>query len=77
MEIALIIVGGLTLMTFVAAGFDFLTKRRVRMEDETRQKVAELESQVADLKKRVESQSEQITSLDGDVTFVHRLLDKK
>ena len=46
MGIVLIIVGGLALMTLFAAGFDYLSKKRQRLDTETKKKVMELEKKV-------------------------------
>jgi hypothetical protein len=77
MEIALIIVGGLTLMTFFAAGFDYLTKRRKTVGQETIKKVAELEEKVAHLESVIDERNDKILHLEKDVSFVTKLLEDK
>ena len=49
MWIALIIVGGLTLMTIVAAGFDYLGKRKLKVSQEMEGRVAALEQKLEQL----------------------------
>jgi hypothetical protein len=46
MEIAMIIVGGLVLMTIFASGFDYLSKRRKGVDNVVKLKVEELENRV-------------------------------
>ncbi|MBN1798661.1 MAG: hypothetical protein JW822_08780 [Spirochaetales bacterium] len=77
MEIALIIAGGLVLMTFFAAGFDFLTKRRNKIDQETKTKVIELEKKIDILEAKIDERNEKIGQLEHDVLFVHKLLEKK
>jgi hypothetical protein len=77
MEIALIITGGLALMTLFASGFDYLTKRRNRLDAETKQKVQDLERKVAVLESQVQDKNERLAHLEENVTFVTKLIEKK
>jgi len=77
MGIALIIVGGLVLMTIFASGFDFLTKRRNKLDDETKKKVAELETKVLALEQLAKEKDDRIGQLENDFAFVNKLLEKK
>ena len=77
MEIALIIAGGLVLMTFFAAGFDFLTKRRNRLDNETKKKVIELENKFNRMEAVIDDRNDTIAQLEKEVSFVTKLLEKK
>jgi hypothetical protein len=77
MGIALVIVGGLVLMTAFAAGFDFLTKRRNKLDNETKQKVGELERKIAALELRATAKDDRIEQLETDFAFLNKLLEKK
>jgi predicted nuclease with TOPRIM domain len=77
MEIALIIAGGLVLMTFFAAGFDFLTKRRNKLDQETKNKVIGLEKKIHILEAKIDERDDKIKQLEHDVSFVNKLLEKK
>ncbi len=77
MGIALIITGGLTLMTFFAAGFDFLTKRRNKIDEETKNKVLEIEKKINILEAEIEDRNNKILQLENDYSFVTKLLEKK
>jgi hypothetical protein len=77
MEIALIITGGLVLMTFFAAGFDFLTKRRNKIDEETKTKVIELEKKVTILESIIDERNNKILQLENDVSFVTKLIEKR
>ncbi|MBN1525199.1 MAG: hypothetical protein JW904_11985 [Spirochaetales bacterium] len=77
MEIALIVAGGLVLMTFFAAGFDFLTKRRNKLDQETKDKVGELEKRIKNLEASVEERNNRIEHIENDVAFYKNLIEKK
>jgi len=77
MGVALVIAGGLVLMTFFAAGFDFLTKRRTRLDNETKQRVLQMEQRLAVLDQTVRDKDARLAQLENDLTFLNRLLDKK
>ncbi|MBN1411625.1 MAG: hypothetical protein JW969_12325 [Spirochaetales bacterium] len=77
MEIALIIMAGLAVITFFASGFDFMTKRRNKLDNETKAKVLELEKKVALLESQVEEKNAKIEHLEENVSFVSKLIEKK
>ena len=77
MEIALIIVGGLVLMTIFGTGFDYLNKRRQRIDSGTKQKVTELETKVNQLERVIHDNDDKIAQLEGDMSFLNKLLEKK
>ena len=77
MGLAFIIVGGVVLMTVFASGFDFLTKRRNRMDNETKLKVDEMEKKVAHLELLINDKNEKMLQLENDVSFLNKLLEKK
>lgn len=77
MGIALIIVGGLVLMTLFASGFDYLTKRRKRVDDETKARVVELEGKLAALENQLHDSNERIGQLEGDLSFMNKLIEDK
>jgi len=77
MEIALIIAGSVVLMTVFAAGFDFLSKRRNRIDNETRTRVEKVEARVQDLEQAVAEKDQRIAQLETDLAFLNRLLEKK
>ncbi len=69
MEIAFIIVGGLVLMTAFASGFDFLTKRRNKLDNETKAKVIEMEKKVANLELMINDKNERIVRLENGLVI--------
>ena len=77
MGIALVIAGGVVLMTFFAAGFDFLTKRRQKVDNETKQTVVQLETRVANLEQTVKEKDDKVTALEGELSFLRRLIEKQ
>jgi ethanolamine utilization cobalamin adenosyltransferase len=76
MGIALIIAGGVVLMTFFASGFDYLTKRRKKLDDETKKTVAEMEKRLASLEQVVKEKDDRMTQLEGDLSFMKKLIEK-
>ncbi len=77
MEIAFIITGGVVLMTALAAGLDFLSKRRKGVDNQTRSKVEALEKKLHDLEQAVNEKDNRIAQLESDFSFLNRLLEKK
>ncbi len=77
MEITLIIVGGLVVMTIFGTGFDFLTKRRKKLDNVTKQKVIELENKVNNLERIIHDNNERIAQVEGDLSFLNKLLENK
>ncbi len=77
MGIAFVIVGGLVLMTAFASGFDYLTKRRNKLDNETKQKVVDLEKRMIAMEQTGREKDARIAQLENDYTFLNRLLEKK
>ena len=77
MEIALVITGGVVLLTVLAAGFDFLTKRRNKVDNKTKSKVDALEKKLNDLVQAVNDRDQRIAQLESEFNFLNRLLEKK
>lgn len=74
MEIALIIVGGLTIITFLSAGFDYLGKRAKRASSGELTKLDELERRLGALEVAAEEKDGRIASLERELSFVNRLI---
>ena len=77
MGIALVIMGGLVLISIFAAGFDFLAKGRTRLDDDTRKKVELLEQKMAELENSTKEKEVRVEQLENDLAFLNRLLEKK
>ena len=73
----LVIVGGVVVLTFVAAGFDFLTKRRNRVDEETKKTVREMERRIANLEETVREKDQNVARLEGDLSFLRKLIEKQ
>lgn len=74
MEIALICVGGLIALTFVAAFFDYLGKKQAGLGGASLKRVETLEREVAALRKTVEAREERVERLETELTFVNKLI---
>ncbi len=77
MGIAIVIVCGLVVMTVFASGFDFLTKRRNRVDNETKLKVVELEKKVSNMEQAIKDKDARVAQLESDYMFLNKLLEKK
>ena len=77
MEITLIICGSVVLISLFAAGFDFSTKRRNKIDEETKIKVMELEKKVAILESIIDERDNKMSQLENDVSFVTKLIEKQ
>jgi hypothetical protein len=75
--IALVIAGGVVLMTFFAAGFDFLTKRRNKLDKETKQTVLEMGRRLGILEQAISEKNDRVTQLENELSFVRKLLEKQ
>ena len=75
MIIALIIVGGLVLITAVAAGFDYLGKRGRAPGREEASRFESLEVRVKNLEAKSLDKDERIARLESDLAFMNRLLE--
>ena len=76
MGITLVIIGGMTAMTLIAAGFDYLSKRAKRADPGLERRIAELERRVEFLDAAVADKDEKLFQLRNELSFVNRLLDK-
>jgi hypothetical protein len=77
MGITLIIVGGLTLMTAVAAFFDFLGKRKGRNDKDVEGRLLGLQKRVEELESRQAEKDETLRRLEGELQFMNRLIEDK
>ncbi len=77
MGITLVIVGGVVLMTLFASGFDYLGKRRKKAGAGLEKQVEQLESRVATLEVKVAERDEKIAQLEGELSFVNKLIEDK
>lgn len=77
MGIALIIVGGLVLMTGFATAFDYLGKRKNKAGSELEKKVGLLEQRLATVEAKVAEKDDRISQLQDEVAFVNKLIENK
>lgn len=77
MGIALIIVGGLCLMTFAASVFGYLGEKKKRTDPAVEAKVAEIERRLSELERKGSLNDERLEQIEGDVAFVNKLITDK
>jgi len=77
MEITLIIVGGLSFITFIAMVSDYLTKTKIAKSSFDSKEKEALYKRIEMLENRLNEQDTKITHLDNDVSFVNKLLEDK
>ncbi|HUX39773.1 MAG TPA: hypothetical protein VMV83_01300 [Rectinemataceae bacterium] len=75
MELALIIVGGLVLMTGIAGIFDYLGKRKASLNTAALERIEALEREIAILKSASADDEGRIGKLESDIGFVSRLIE--
>jgi hypothetical protein len=77
MGIALIIVGGIVVVTAVASVFDYLGKKRKGGDPQVEGRLAALEQRLAAAETKIEERDEKIAQIENDVAFVNRLIEDK
>lgn len=69
--------GGIVLTTLTASFFDYLGKRRRKVEPQTEGRVAALEQRLESLEAKVVERDERIAQLETDLSFVNKLIEDK
>jgi hypothetical protein len=77
MGIALVIMGGLSLISVFAIIGDYLTKRRAGGSPEDRRIVTDLAKRIDALEQQVQARDARIEQLENDVSFATRLIEDK
>jgi uncharacterized protein YoxC len=77
MGIALIVMGGLTLISIIAIIGDTLTKARRGVPSIDQKTVQELAKRVEVLEQQVQTRDARLEQLENDVSFANRLLEDK
>jgi len=77
MGIALIIVGGLALMTLFGAGFDYLGKKKGRNDKAVEARIEALEEKAKELEARMLEKDHKIEELESHIVFMNRLIEDK
>ena len=74
MGIAVVIVVGMVIMTVVAAGFDFLTKKDKSSSSVSATQVKDLEERIKILEINESERTEQLKKIQDEVKFMNKLL---
>jgi len=77
MEIAFIIVAGLTLMTIFASGFDYLGKRKLKVSKDMENRVQALEQKIQLMESELSLKNTKIEQLDESLSFLNKLIEDK
>lgn len=77
MGIVIAILAGLTAMTAIAAGFDYLGKRSKGISGDLEKKVVELENRISIVESTVAAKEDEIRQLEHKIEFMDRLLEDK
>ena len=77
MGIVIAIIVGLTAMTLIAAGFDYMGKRSKGASGELLSKITDIENRVKTLETSLLEKDEDIKQLEIKIKFMDRLLEDK
>jgi hypothetical protein len=77
MEITYIIVGGVIIVSFLSAGFDYLSKKSKRADMETVNIMSSFENRLKTLETKLEERDDKILHLEEDLSFFRNLIEKK
>lgn len=77
MGIALIIVGGLVLMTVSASVFGFLGEKKKRLDPQLENKIGRIEQRLSILEERLGRDDERFEEIESEVAFVNKLISDK
>ena len=77
MGIVIAIIVGLTAMTLIAAGFDYMGKRTKGVSGELINKITDIENRVHIIENSIIEKNEEIKQLEVKVQFMDRLLEDK
>lgn len=77
MGIALVIVGGLFLMTLAASVFGYLGEKKKRLDPAVEARVADIERRLKELEEQGTLNDEKIGQIEGDIAFVNKLISDK
>lgn len=77
MGIALIVVGGIVLVSVVASYFDYLGKKAKSSNPDLAARLGELENRLKVLEVAQIEKDEKIERLSSELGFVNKLLDKR
>lgn len=78
MGMAMIIVGGIVLISVVTSVFDFLGKRRGGKKDrEFERRIETMEQRLKELEQGSLEKDEKIRSLSGELSFLNKLIEDR
>ena len=77
MGIIIAIIAGLTAMTLIAAGFDYLGKRSKGIPGELLDRITDIEKRIHSLENTIEEKDEELKQMEIKVQFIDKLLEDK
>lgn len=77
MEIAFIVVAGIVVLSVVTMVGDYLTKTKVAKLASNPEELQALKTRVALLEGKLQDQEAKLSTLESDVTFTNKLLEKR
>jgi hypothetical protein len=77
MGITLVIIGGVSLITFIAAYFDYLGKKKTRNDTVIETRISEIEKKMNSLQTAIDERDGIIEKLESDVRFMTKLIEDK
>jgi chaperonin cofactor prefoldin len=77
MGIAIIIVGGLVIVSIVASVFGFLEKKKGRDDTALEERIKLLEARVNTIYESSQERDDKVNKLEADLRFLNRLIEDK
>lgn len=77
MGIALVIAGGLVLMTLFASMFSYLGEKKKRLDPKVEERLALIEHRLEALESKSLEKDDRLAQLASEVTFVSRLIEER
>jgi chaperonin cofactor prefoldin len=77
MGIAFVIVGGVVVTTLIASVFDFLGKKKRKVDTRVESTISQLEERLSVLEAKTAEKDERISQLESEVSFVNKLIEGK
>jgi len=77
MGVAIVIAGGLVLMTLVASLFSYLGEKKKRLDPQIEEKINRMERRLTAMEAKAAEKDERIDQLESEISFVNKLIEQR